>query len=135
MLVAFSVMAKHIWSGHEIEVKCYTEPKFLWLGLGFSVCVDGVMQGQSSKRIEGIHTDVPFQFNDGEITRHGRVKSGHPFTAAWAPYRIFIEEKQIASGVTRAPNWYVTYGIMAVFVLVLLFLLRLFLHKHAVMAH
>ena len=126
-------MAKHTWNGHEIDVACYSEPKFLWMLLGFTVRVDGVLVGRSPDRIEGLHTTVPFQIDDGGVIRHGRVSSGHPFTAAWAPYRVFMGETQIASGVTRAPNWYVTYGIILGFVLVLLFVLYLIhIHHHVV---
>jgi len=122
-------MTKHTWNGHEIEVECYAEPKFLWMGLGFLIRVDGAAQGRSSDRIEGFHTTVPFQFSDGGVTRRGRVVSGHPFTAAYSQYYIFIEEKEIASGFTRASNWYVTYGILLAGVLVLVLLLY-YIHAH-----
>jgi hypothetical protein len=114
------VMAKHIWNGHEIDVGCFSEPKFLWMLLGLRVRVDGELVGRSPGHLEGLRTNVPFQITDGGVLRNGRVISGHPFTAAWAPYRVFVEEVQIARGVSRAPNWYVTYGILLVLILALL---------------
>jgi hypothetical protein len=124
-------MPKHTFNGHEIEVECYMAPSTLWMGIGFLVRVDGATQGRSPDHIEGLRTIVPFQFSDSGVTRCGRVISSFPFTAVWAPYRIFIDEKQVAKGVTRASNWYVTYGILAGLLLVLLFFVHLiYVHKH-----
>jgi hypothetical protein len=126
-----SVMAKHTWNGHEIDIACYSEPKFLWMLHGFAVRVDGRPVGRSPDHFEGLRTTATFQIDDGGVIRRGRVVSRHPFTAAWAPYCIFVEEAQIARGVTYSSNWYATYGILAGLLVVLLFLLHLiYVHKH-----
>jgi hypothetical protein len=122
-------MPIHTYNGHQIEVECYMSPKLLWMGIGFLIRINGAIQGRSPDRIEGLRTTVPFQFSDSGVMRHGRVVSGFPFTAAWAPYRIFVEEEQVASGITRASNWYVTYGILLAGALVLGLLLY-FIHAH-----
>jgi hypothetical protein len=122
-------MAKHAWNGHEIEVECYSVPRTFWTGYSLSVHIDGSPAGRSPDHWEGFHTVVPFQINDNGNIRNGSIVSGHIFLALRGPYRVLVEDKQIASGVVRAANWYVPYGILPGLMLGILFLLYL-IHIH-----
>jgi hypothetical protein len=121
-------MTTHIWNGHKIDVECYAVPKLFWMAASLSVCIDGVLAGCSPDSLE-LRTKVPFRISDDGVMRDGCVVSGHPFSVLRAPYRVLLEEKQIASGVVRARNWYVTYGILLAGAIVLVFLLY-FIHVH-----
>lgn len=105
-------MAVHTWNGHEIEVESHAVPKLLWLGMNFSVRIDGAEKFSSPKHFEGLRTTVPFKVMDAGNVIHGHIESGRPCSAIHSVYRVFIENELIANGSVRARNWYVTYTIL-----------------------
>jgi hypothetical protein len=121
-------MPTHTWNEHTIEVESYTTPRCFWFGVSFSVLVDGSSNFRSPDHFEGLRTTVPFEIRDATIVRQGRVESGRPCSILRSSYRVFLDEQEIARGVVRARNWYVTYGIMLATVIVLRFLLYVKLH-------
>ena len=105
-------MPTHSWNEHTIEVASYAAARLLWFGIGFSVVVDGSSVYCSPTTVEGLRTVVPFQIRDAGVLYSGRVESGRPCSVLRAAYRVILEGQEIASGVVRARNWYVTYGII-----------------------
>ena len=121
-------MPTHSWNGHTIEVESYATQQLLWFGVSFAVLVDGSSSFRSPDHFEGLRTNVPFEIRDAATLRRGRIESGRPCSVLRASYRVFLDEQEIASGVVRARNWYVTYGIMLAAVIALLCLLYI---KHS----
>lgn len=114
-------MAIHRWNEHQISVESYAVPKFLWFGMALSVQIDGIEKYSSPETFEGFRTVVPFKILDKGNVINGHVESGHPCTVLHAVYRVFINNKEVASGAARASNWYMTYlifgAVFAAFVL------------------
>jgi hypothetical protein len=124
-------MPTHTWKGHTIEVTSYATPRLLWFGISFSVLVDGTSSFRSPDHFEGLGTIVPFEIRDTTEARRGRVESGRPCSVLRASYRVILDEQEIGSGVVRARNWYVTYGIILAAVIVIFCLLYVKHHlKH-----
>jgi hypothetical protein len=99
-------MTTHTWNGHTIEITSHLEARVLWLGLGFSVKIDGEATFKSPRKFEGLRTTVPFQLNDAGIISHGRVESGRVRMFASTPYRVTADDQEIATGEVFPGNWY-----------------------------
>ena len=130
-LVLVRSMPIHSWNGHTIEVASYATPRLFWFGIGFSVLVDGSSIFRSPDHFEGRRTTIPFEIRDAAVARRGRVESAGVCSVLRASYRVFVEEQEIATGVVRARNWYVTYCIVLAAAIVIFSLLYMTLHlKH-----
>lgn len=125
--MALDVMPTHTWKSHTIEVRTRAIAKMAWLGLGFTVLVDGEVRGTSPNRFEGMRTQVPFDIPQrGDTMATGYLRSGRPLSVLRAPYKLVIEGEEVASGVAMAANWYMTYLALPLLILVAYSLVRMF---------
>ena len=82
----------------------------MWIGISFTVLVDGEVRGTSPKRFEGLRTQVPFEIpQNGSAPSAGYLRSGRFLSVLRAPYKLVIDGEEVASGVAVARNWYMTY--------------------------
>ena len=101
--------------------------KMAWLGLSFTVLVDGQVRGASPNHFEGMRTQVLFDIRQhGDTVATDYLRSGRPLSVLRAPYKLVIEGEEVASGVAVAANWYMTYLVLPLFGLVAYSLLRVF---------
>ena len=120
-------MPTHIWKSHTVEVRTRAVAKMAWLGLSFTVVVDGEVRGTSPDHFEGMRSQVPFDIRQrGDSVATGYLRSGRPLSVLRAPYKLFIEGEEVASGVAVAANWYMTYLVLPLFGLVAYTLFRVF---------
>lgn len=109
-------MPTHKYQNHKIRIESYTSSRFLWFAIGLKVYVDGQLSAQSSSKLEGTTTKVPFTIDMGNAQWDCYVQSSKWSTLIWTPYRLFVQGKAIANGIVVARNWYMPCGVLIIMV-------------------
>ena len=108
-------MTIHYWNNHKIEVVAHALARYIWCVLSFNVKIDNKYLFESPKQIR-IKETINFNIeNDNELIEC-KLVSIPPSSLIYTRYKIFVDDKEIATGKTVADNWYLLYGLLALWI-------------------
>jgi hypothetical protein len=102
-------MTIHKWNEHCIEVQSFTRPKFLWLTIAFKVIIDQSIAYESPPKIQGFNSKKLFIFKSQNQELNFELITKMPLSPIISKYEINIENEKVLTGKVRASNWYMTY--------------------------